>query len=74
MKKQYRIVTDKFLGYEVQYSYWRLPFWIELDWYNTHNTISKAKEYIEQDKQTNIINKIRAGFKKYKRTVVWEEK
>ena len=74
MKKQYRIVTDKFLGYEVQYSYWWLPFYIQLGLTNTHDTISKAKEYIEQDKQTNIINKIRAEFKKCKRAVVWEEK
>lgn len=72
-KKQYRIVTDEFLGYGVQYSYWWFPFWIELDWGNTHSTISKAKEYIEQDKQTNIINKIQAEFKKCKRTVVWKE-
>ncbi|MDY0251185.1 MAG: hypothetical protein RBR45_14215 [Pseudomonas sp.] len=81
MKRRYRIITDRFLGFEVQYTYWWFPFWIELDWTNTHNTISEAKEYIEQDKQTNIINKIRAEFKKiraefkkYKREVVWEEK
>lgn len=72
-KKQYRIVTDKFLGYEVQYSYWWLPFYIQLGWANTYSTISKAKEHIEHDKQTNIINKIRAEFKKCKRTVVWKE-
>ena len=39
-------------------------FGLNLDWGNTHSTISKAKEHIEHDKQTNIINKIRAEFKK----------
>ena len=58
-KKQYRIVTDKSLGYEVQYSYWWLPFYYQLGWGNSHSTISKAKEYIEQDKR--------------KQTVVWKE-
>lgn len=76
MKRQYRIVTDKICGFEVQYTYWWFPFWIQLGWTNTHHTISEAKKYIQYDKQTSIKNKILniwAGFKKYKRPDIWKE-
>jgi hypothetical protein len=52
-KTRYRIVTDRYLGYEVQSRIWWFPFWIQCkdDRYyctNTHPTIEKAKEFIER--------------------------
>ena len=44
--KKYRIVRDNYNGYECQV--WRLwlPFWFQMGWTNTHPTLEKAKEYI----------------------------
>jgi hypothetical protein len=44
---RYRIVKDRFLGYECQK--WRLwhPFWIQMNFCNTHQTIEKAIDFIE---------------------------
>ena len=44
--KKYRIVRDRYLGYECQV--WRLwfPFWVQMDFTNTHSTIENAKEFI----------------------------
>lgn len=43
--RKYRIVTDTYLGYEVQA--WRIlwPFWIQAGGVNTFNTIEKAEAY-----------------------------
>lgn len=53
--KKYRIVTDRYLGYEVQV--WRIyfPFWIQLGWVNTHSSIEKAKEYINKSNKSNKV-------------------
>jgi len=56
MTKQYRIVTDAYLGYEVQYSYWWLPFWIEVSYpyCNTHSSIDEAKKFINDIKKIEV--------------------
>lgn len=52
MKKKYRIVTDRFCGYEAQvkYSWW--PFWFQMcydgGWTNSHSSIEEAEEFIKQ--------------------------
>ena len=48
--KRYRIVTDRYLGYECQV--WRLwfPFWIQMGLTNTHRSIEDAEEYIRRGK------------------------
>ncbi len=48
---KYRVVTDTYLGYEVQI--WRLwfPFWVQCGFCNTHHSIEKAKEFINKSKQ-----------------------
>jgi hypothetical protein len=46
LKKRYRIVTDRYLGYEVQVKYWWWPWWI-MPFSNTHYTIEKAKELVD---------------------------
>lgn len=47
---RYRIVRDNYLGFECQK--WRLwfPFWIQMDFGNTHPSIEKAISYIENDR------------------------
>ena len=57
-KIQYRIVTDKFCGFEVQKRLWYYPFWFQIqnekrDSINTYRTIEEAEKLIEIDK-TNI--------------------
>lgn len=45
MKRYYRIVRDRWLGYEVQWRYWWMPFWVQASFSNTHSTIEKAEEF-----------------------------
>ena len=45
---KHRIVTDSYLGYEVQIKVWWWPFWVQRDITNTHRTLDKAKKYIEE--------------------------
>jgi len=42
--KEYRIVTDRFSGYEVQCRSWWWPFWHQ-PITNTHCSIERAEEY-----------------------------
>jgi len=46
---KYRIVKDVHAGFECQK--WRiwLPFWIQMNYVNTHDNIEKAINYIEND-------------------------
>lgn len=46
-KTKYRIVTDAYCGYEVQYKSWWWPFWIQAGFTNTHLSIEQARKYIE---------------------------
>lgn len=67
-KDRYRIVTDAFSGYEVQYRPWYCPFWIQCSdnrWgTNTFTTAFNAKKFIEdrKAKRTSPVG-----------TVVWTE-
>lgn len=54
-RNKYRIITDNFLGYQVDIKYWWLPlFWIEchdsFSICNTHRTIEDAMKFIEKHK------------------------
>jgi hypothetical protein len=42
---RYRIVTDNFLGFEVQKWVWWFPIWRE-PITNTHSTVEKAKVWL----------------------------
>lgn len=48
---RYRIVKDDYLGYECQI--WRLwfPFWCEMNFCNTHHTLERAIESIENHRK-----------------------
>jgi len=63
--KQYRIVTDKYNGYEVQRRNLIFPFWIQirkgkLDT-NSQSTIEECEKLIDRDKK---------GLNKWKRRVI----
>ena len=54
-KRQYRIVTDSFSGFEVQKRLWYFPFWLQIPGetrrpVNTHTTIEEDEILIEMDK------------------------
>lgn len=54
---RYRITTDVYLGYQVEFRYWWVPFYIQVDRANTWGSLELAKAYL----------------KKCKGRVVWEE-
>lgn len=45
---RYRIVYDRYSGYEAQVWRWYWPFWVQMGWTNTHPTITDAEEYIRR--------------------------
>ncbi len=62
MKKKYRIVTDSFLGYEVQVKFWFWPFWVQCrkaSFTNTFSTVKEAEQWVAdglpKDNQFKII-------------------
>ena len=54
--KRYRIVTDSYAGYEVQI--WRIwwPFWVQMRYVNTHNSIEAAEKFIKTGKIVKYID------------------
>lgn len=44
-KRRYRIVTDRYLGYEVQHWSWLWPFWHQTNFSNTFGTVEAAERY-----------------------------
>lgn len=62
--RKYRIVTDRFAGYELQSKVWWFPFWLQVDGINTNLSINAAKD---------LMDKRIKGEKKYrfKSKVVW---
>jgi hypothetical protein len=51
MKNRYRVIRDRFSGFEAQVRYWWFPFyWSQIDSCNTSATLEKAKWYIEAHK------------------------
>lgn len=49
-KTKYRIVTDKYIGYEAQFKRWYWPFYMQIDRVNSHLTIEAAERMIESHK------------------------
>lgn len=46
MKTKYRIVTDAYEGYEVQYKKWWMPFYMQFPRVNTHKDILTAQQHL----------------------------
>lgn len=47
MKNEYRIVTDGYLGFEVQIRRWWFPVWLEVGVSNTYSTAESAERFAE---------------------------
>ena len=45
LRRKYRIVTDRYCGYEVQVWRWWFPVWIQAGGSNTHATVERAEAY-----------------------------
>lgn len=45
-RTRYRIVRDRWLGYEVQFRWWWMPFYVQ-GRTNTHVSVRQAEEYVE---------------------------
>ena len=58
-KTRYRIVTDSYSGYEVQYKYPWWPFWIQASRRgyrtNTHPSLEKAKVFLAEFKNKGVV-------------------
>ena len=55
-KKQYRIVKDNYLGFEVQKRVWYFPFWRQIrddkgSFINTSYSIEEAEQLIDIDRR-----------------------
>lgn len=56
-RKRYRIVTDRYLGYEVQAWRWWLPVWIQVGLSNTHSTAEEAEIYMKRKSEARKVIK-----------------
>lgn len=45
MRAHYRIVTDKYAGFEVQVWRWWWPFWVQAGFTNTHCSVEQAERW-----------------------------
>ena len=58
MKNKYRVITDGYLGFEVQVKYWWFPLmWKQINGVNTHSTLNKAKAAIDVHKNRVVYEK-----------------
>ncbi len=48
LRPRYRIVRDRYLGYEVQVWRWWLPLWLEVGFCNTHPSEASAVEFAKR--------------------------
>ena len=55
MKTKYRVVTDDWLGFEVQqWSLW-WPFWSQREWANTFSSLDAALQLINKLQQVGRV-------------------
>jgi hypothetical protein len=52
-RTRYRVVRDRYLGYEVQFRHWWMPFYIQGE-VNTHTSLDKAINYIQLKKKSVV--------------------
>lgn len=50
-KTKYRIVTDKYCGFEVQSKRWWFPLWLQVGGINTFSTLEGALLFLERAKK-----------------------
>lgn len=69
MKKQWRIVTDSYAGYEVQCRSWLWPFW-HMPSTNTHHSVARAEDYIRHITFEKVVEPISERKKRAKRYMI----
>lgn len=58
-RTRYRIVTDKYLGFEAQYRYWWSPLWLQVGFSNTHSSEREAIDFIKRKiKKKRVVSKV----------------
>lgn len=60
MKNKYRIVRDRFAGYEAQVKFWWFPVvWFEMhnspNLTNTHRSVEAARDFIERKRKKKFV-------------------
>ena len=54
--RKYRIVRDRFAGYEVQFRFWWLPFiWFQANGCNTHGSVESARAFTARHKTKRYV-------------------
>lgn len=54
---QYRIVKDRYLGFEVQRRRWWLPIWLQVG-VNTHTSVLQAEQFIERQSRGGEVKRV----------------
>lgn len=52
---KYRVVTDKYAGYEAQEWHWYWPFWSQIGVTNTSPTIDQAISIIQNKQKRKVV-------------------
>jgi hypothetical protein len=52
---KYRIVTDRYSGFEVQAWRWWWPFWWQCGFTNTHQTVEQAEAYARRQAAGRLV-------------------
>lgn len=45
---EYKIVTDRYSGFEVQVRHWWFPIWLQAGFTNTHSSVENAERFAER--------------------------
>ena len=53
-RTRYRIVTDRYCGYEAQFRPWWCPVWLQIGFSNTHSSVEAARRFIDGSKGTVV--------------------
>ena len=54
MNNEYRIVADRWLGFETQIRRWWFPIWMQVGWTNTHRTEEGAELFARRHASPKI--------------------
>jgi hypothetical protein len=55
---EYRIVSDKYLGYEVQYRTLFWPLWRQCNFSNTHPSVERARAFAYKHASRNVVENL----------------
>lgn len=52
---KYRVVKDRWLGFQVQEWRWWWPFWTQSGFTNTHSSLEAALRWLEGHKRNHVV-------------------